>query len=76
MESVPLHLKNKYPNGMEAIDVIEIFELNKRGHVQNAAKYILRAGKKDPNRLIEDLSKAVFYLTREIKCLQSGRDAE
>jgi hypothetical protein len=29
-------------------------------------KYIVRAGKKDPNKEIEDLKKAQFYLQRRI----------
>ena len=49
--------------GLEAIDVIEAFELNYR--LGNACKYILRAGRKD--NAIQDLQKAVWYLQREIK---------
>lgn len=33
----------------------------------NAVKYISRAGKKDPNKKVEDLKKAVFYIERQIK---------
>jgi hypothetical protein len=36
----------------------------------NAIKYITRAGHKDPNKEIEDLEKAVFYLNYEIKRLK------
>ncbi len=46
----------------EAIDVIEEFGLN--FHLGNAVKYILRAGKKGDRK--EDLSKAIWYLEREI----------
>ena len=48
--------------GMEAIDVIEAFDLGFR--LGNAVKYILRAGRKGSRR--EDLEKARWYLDREI----------
>lgn len=48
--------------GMEAIDVIEAFGLG--FHLGNAAKYVLRAGRKGD--AIEDLKKARWYLDREI----------
>ena len=37
----------------------------------NAVKYITRAGQKDPDKEIEDLEKAVFYLNREIERLKN-----
>jgi hypothetical protein len=52
--------------GVEAIDITEQFNFN-RG---NAMKYIIRAGKKDPNKEVEDLRKAQFYLDREIKRIE------
>ena len=53
----------------EVIDVINDWKLNfNRG---NAIKYIARAGKKNPDREIEDLEKAVFYLQDEIKRLRN-----
>jgi len=55
-------------NGLEAIDVIESFDLN--FHLGNAVKYILRAGKKDS--YIQDLEKAVWYLEREIERVNNG----
>lgn len=38
----------------------------------NAVKYISRAGKKDPEKLIEDLEKAVWYLQEAIRQAKSG----
>ena len=35
-------------------------------------KYISRAGKKDPNKVIEDLEKARWYLDDEIRFLKYG----
>ena len=57
-------------SGIEVIDAIEAWNLNfSRG---NAVKYIARAGVKNPEKEIEDLEKAVWYITREIKRLQDG----
>jgi hypothetical protein len=54
-----------YTDGkIEVIDFIEDKNLNFR--LGNAVKYISRAGKKDPNKTIEDLKKARWYLDREI----------
>ena len=50
------------------IEVINFIEDKQLGyHLGNAVKYISRAGKKDPDKYIEDLQKAVWYLQREIK---------
>lgn len=51
-------------NGVEAIDVIDAFELN--FNLGNVIKYILRAGRKTSDRKA-DLRKAAFYLAREIE---------
>ena len=58
----PPHYKMQ---GMEAIEITEQFNFN-RG---NALKYIIRAGKKDPAKEVEDLLKAQFYIDREVKRL-------
>lgn len=53
-------------NGIEVIQLTE--QLNFcRG---NAVKYIARAGLKDPDKEIEDLEKAAFYIQREINRLK------
>lgn len=54
-------------NPYEAIKVIEEWGLG--FCLGNAVKYISRAGKKDPNKEIEDLQKAAWYLQREIEKL-------
>lgn len=56
-----------YRQGVEVIDFVENYCLN--FHRGNAVKYISRAGKKDPNKEIEDLQKAAWYLQREIEKL-------
>ena len=40
----------------------------------NAIKYISRAGKKDPNKEVEDLKKANWYINRRIKELEAVND--
>ena len=46
-------------------EVIEVIEDQKLGfHLGNAIKYILRAGKKYPEKTVEDLEKAIWYLRR------------
>lgn len=51
-------------NGMEVIEVINNFELN--FNTGNVIKYVLRAGKKEKNKKVEDLRKAIQYLEFEI----------
>jgi hypothetical protein len=49
-------------------EVIEVIEDQKLGfHLGNALKYICRAGKKDPNKVVEDLQKAKWYIERQIE---------
>jgi hypothetical protein len=57
---------------IEVIEAIEDWKLNY--HRGNAVKYIARAGKKDPNKEIEDLQKAVWYLNRNIETLKAVKD--
>ena len=63
-----------YTDGrIEVIDFIEDKKLNY--HRGNAVKYICRAGKKDPEKTIEDLQKAEWYLHREIQRLSVQKTA-
>ena len=57
------------------IEVIDFIEDKKLGyHLGNVVKYVARAGKKDPNKLIEDLQKARWYLDRHINKLLEAAD--
>lgn len=50
------------------IEVIEYIEDKKLGYcLGNAVKYISRAGKKNPDKEIEDLQKAAWYINRRIQ---------
>ena len=62
----PSHYGGK-ENPYETIKVIEAWDLGFR--LGYAVKYISRAGKKDPDRALEDLRKALWYLEREISAL-------
>lgn len=55
----------------EAIKVIEAWKLN--FNLGNTVKYLSRAGKKDPAKVLEDLEKARWYLTREIEIIKANR---
>lgn len=52
----------------ETIKVIEAWQLD--FCLGNAVKYISRAGKKDPDKEIEDLQKAMWYIQRRIDQLK------
>ena len=57
------------------IEVIDFIEDKKLGfHLGNTVKYICRAGKKDPEKTIEDLQKAEWYLRREIQRLTAQKE--
>jgi hypothetical protein len=56
-------------NVYEAIKVIDAWELGFA--LGNTVKYISRAGKKDPNKELEDLKKALWYLQHHINQLES-----
>lgn len=54
------------------IEVIDYIHDKKLGfNLGNAIKYISRAGKKNPDKYVEDLEKAIFYIKDEIKRLQN-----
>ena len=57
-------------NVYEAIKVIEAWDLD--FHLGNTVKYISRAGKKDTDKELQDLKKAMFYLERKIENLENN----
>ena len=64
----PVNHPSHYTDGkIEVIDFIEDKQLG--FHLGNAIKYISRAGKKNPDKTIEDLNKAIWYIERYIKLL-------
>lgn len=68
----PISHPPHYTKGkIEPIDVIEDWGLS--FCLGNVVKYIARAGKKDPGKLVEDLKKAAWYLAREIEQLEKAK---
>ena len=56
------------------IEVIEYIEDKQLGFcLGNAIKYISRAGKKNKDKEIEDLEKAIWYINRRIMELKEGK---
>ena len=56
-------------NPYEAIKVIDAWNLGFA--LGNTVKYISRAGKKDTDKEIQDLKKALWYLEHHIKNLEN-----
>ena len=55
------------------IEVIDFIDDKRLGFcLGNAVKYIVRAGKKNPDKHVEDLQKAIWYISHEIGKLKSG----
>ena len=63
MVNNPLHYGG-VDNPYEALKVIEAWDLD--FHLGNTVKYISRAGIKNPEKELEDLKKAAWYLQRKI----------
>lgn len=71
MEKVndPVNRPSHYTDGK--IEVIDFIEDKKLGFcLGNAIKYIARAGKKNKDKEVEDLEKAIWYIKRRIKEIQ------
>ena len=69
VENSSVNHPSHYNKGkIEVIDFIADQKLNfARG---NAVKYVCRAGSKDPEKEIQDLEKAIWYINHEIKMLK------
>lgn len=68
----PVNHPSHYTSG--SIEVIDYIEDQKFPyHLGNAVKYISRAGKKNPEKTVEDLSKAVWYINRYIGLLEKSQ---
>ena len=61
-------------NTYEAIKVIEAWDLD--FHLGITVKYISRAGKKEVNKELQDLKKALWYLQRKIENLEHASKVE
>jgi hypothetical protein len=57
-------------NLYEVVKVAEAWSLDKDAYLFNVVKYVARAGKKDTDKELQDLKKALWYLERKIQNLQ------
>lgn len=64
------HPSHYCDGGIETLDFILAKKLDFL--LGQVCKYISRAGKKDPEKELEDLEKAEFYLKRKIEQLKEG----
>jgi len=69
----PEHYGGK-DNVYEVVKVCEAWDLDKDAYLFNVVKYVARSGKKNPDKEIEDLKKAMFYLDRKIQNLENKND--
>ncbi len=60
-------------NPYEVIKVCEAWDLDKDAYLFNVIKYVSRAGKKNVDKEVEDLEKALFYLTRRIDLYKKSK---
>jgi hypothetical protein len=58
-----------HPSGIECIEIAEHHDFC----IGNALKYLWRSGLKDGSAEIEDLKKAIWYIERKIKLLESDK---
>jgi len=72
MNDIINHPSHYTDGNIEVIDYIE--DKGFGYHLGNAIKYISRAGKKDPDKEIEDLQKAMWYIARYIKLRTEHRE--
>ena len=59
-------------NPYEVIKVCEAWGLDKDAYLFNVVKYVARAGKKDTDKELQDMKKALWYLNRKIERLESN----
>lgn len=69
MVNHPNHYGGK-ENQYEVVKVCENWDLDKDAYLFNVVKYVARAGKKNPEKELEDLRKAAWYLNRKIENLE------
>jgi hypothetical protein len=59
-------------NIYEVVKVCEAWGLDKDAYIFNVVKYVARAGKKDTDKELQDMKKALWYLNRKIERLESN----
>lgn len=71
MVNHPNHYGGK-DNVYEVVKVCEAWGLDKDAYIFNVVKYVARAGKKDTDKELQDMKKALWYLNRKIERLESN----
>jgi len=71
MVNHPDHYGGK-ENIYEVVKVCEAWGLDKDAYIFNVVKYVARAGKKDTDKELQDMKKALWYLNRKIERLESN----
>ena len=71
MVNHPEHYGGK-DNVYEVVKVCEAWGLDKDAYIFNVVKYVARAGKKDTDKELQDMKKALWYLNRKIERLESN----
>ena len=71
MVNHPNHYGGK-ENQYEVVKVCENWDLDKDAYLFNVVKYVARAGKKDTDKELQDLKKALWYLNRKIENLEKN----
>ena len=71
MVNHPEHYGGK-ENIYEVVKVCEAWGLDKDAYIFNVVKYVVRAGKKDTDKELQDMKKALWYLNRKIERLESN----
>ena len=69
MVNHPEHYGGK-ENVYEVVKVCEAWGLDRDAYLFNVVKYVGRAGKKNSDKEIQDLTKALWYLERKINNLK------
>ena len=69
MVNHPNHYGGK-ENLYEVVKVCEAWDLDKDAYLFNVVKYVARAGKKDSDKELQDLKKALWYLNRKNENLE------
>ena len=72
MVNHPSHYQFGDDKTYEVVNVCEAWGLDKDAYIFNVVKYVARAGKKDTDKELQDMKKALWYLNRKIERLESG----
>ena len=70
--SIPIFPVFQTEKQYEVVKVCEAWGLDKDAYIFNVVKYVARAGKKDSDKELQDMKKALWYLNRKIERLENN----